>query len=269
MAPQTKPRVYTAARREMVKHPLTPSIMSEIGALDAASLPAGRFEPNADWKHIYRVWTCYGYRSGSNRDQGELTISRSRDSSRDGLHLAVEQSIRMDPKKEPHVHHITAEIDCRTDELASPTSWTFTSRFTRGAGDQPQPALDHAEQGRLRDGALEVVIAGQRYERIASRRLTADWCLFEAVQRMAFGRDGVLQFDLMEGLTVWKPGQRLSYRGEFPVDWSGRPLALYCFQQLGMGVWPYEYWLDGQHRLLLVITGARAYIWSGGKGGEQ
>ncbi len=69
-----------------------------------------------------------------------------------------------------------------------------------------------------------------------------------------------IEFDLLEGLTVWKRGQRLTYRGRLEQMWGSETVELECFQQLGTGVWPYEFWLDDEGRLVMVITGVRAYI---------
>lgn len=265
MAAQTKPK----PKREMVQHPLTPSSLSAMGALEASPLPVGPFDPAGQWTHAYRIWTCYGYRGSSNRDQGKLSIRRA--PSPDGKHLdlAVEQVVWMDPKKEKDAHHLAARIRCRADLLASPISWTLSSRFTRGPDRTPLPELDHDEKATLTDQLLAVKILGRRFPRKVSHRFTSDWSLFDALQRLSAESDEVVSFDLLEGLTAWKPGQRLSYRGKFPVAWAGETVELDCFEQLGVGVWPYEYWLDPQHRLLAAITGARVYIWEPTEGGAK
>jgi hypothetical protein len=283
--PKAKSSVYRASQRETVNHPLTPSLLSEIDALGDTPPPTGPFEPQGNWTHTYRIWTCYGYRGQGNRDQGRLTVRRQAGPGDEGFRLRVEQSVGMDPRREQDVHHIAADIRCRHDPLASPVSWTFSSWFTRRPQREPQPELDHAEKGQPDGRRLAVWIGERRYQRDVSERFTADWCLFEAVQRLPFGvgrssppdieAGGVaslhsshapVEFDLLEGLTVWKPGQRLSYREKLPVTWGSRRIPLHCFEQLGMGVWPYEYWLDAGHRLLMVVTGPRVYIWESGQG---
>lgn len=254
MAPQAKPDP------EMVKHPLTPTVLSEIGVLDETPLPSGPFDPTGDWTHTYRVWTCYGYRNQSNRDQGTLAIGRSARTGRKRLDLTVDQTLRMDPKKHECDHHLSAQVVCRSDLLATPVEWTLTSEFAGGAEGQNPADMNHAEAVKLSGRALRVRIRDRVFRRQVSDRFTADWCLFEAVPRLPFGAGDAVRFDLLEGLTMWKPGQRLTYRGELPVRWDDESASLHCFQQLGMGVWPYEFWLDGQHRLVVVITGVRVYI---------
>ena len=252
MAPQTRPK------RQMLKHPLTPTVLSENGVLAAVPLPEREFDPAGSWRHRYRVWTCYGYRNQSNRDQGTLTVERAPGTGKKRFGLAVEQILRMDPKQHECDHRLSAEIRCRNDDLATPVDWTLTSRFTGGIEGQDASDMDHAEKVELSGKTLRVRIGDRTFRRPVSDRFTADWCLFEALGRLPFG--DALEFDLLEGLTVWKPGQRLSYRGEIPVTWGTESVSLHCVQQLGMGVWPYEYWLDDRHRLLMVITGVRVYI---------
>ena len=96
--------------------------------------------------------------------------------------------------------------------------------------------------------------------RIASgaNPITADWCLFEAVQRLPFESTTPLVVDILEGLSVHKYNQRLSYRGLY----TRANNSLQWFHQIGHGVLPYEYWLDNHHRLQMVTTGARTYILS-------
>jgi hypothetical protein len=265
MASQAKSK----PKREMVQHPLTPSSLSAMGALETSPLPAGPFDRAGPWTHTYRIWTCYGYRGSSNRDQGKLSIRRAPSPDRKHVDLAVEQVVWMDPKKEQDAHHLAARIRCRADGLASPISWTLSSRFTRGPDKKPLPELDHDEKTVLSEGLLEVRTGGRSFPRQVSERFTSDWSLFDALQRLSAGDEDVISFDLLEGLTAWKPGQRLSHRGKFPVAWGGETVELDCFQQLGVGVWPYEYWLDPQHRLLAAITGARVFIWEPTEGGAK
>ena len=119
-----------------VKHPLTPSVVSELGALRATPLPIGPARMEGDWARTYRIWTCYGHRDRGNRDQGNLTIRRSGNSAGKSFRLGVEQTLYMDPKKDRYVNHVSADIHCRSDKQVSPTFWTFSSRFTRGLGSQ-------------------------------------------------------------------------------------------------------------------------------------
>jgi hypothetical protein len=196
-------------------------------------------------------------------------IRRSGNSEGKSFRLDVEQTLHMDPKKDLCVHHVSADIHCRNDVLVSPMSWIFSSRFTRGPDAQQIPEAGHSEKARVTGKRLNVRIGTQSFQRNVSDTFTSDWSLFEAVPRLPFDGNSTLEFGLLEGLTVWKADQRLSYRGKFPIKWDRVSTSLHCFQQLGMGVWPYEYWLDDGHRLVMVVTGPRVYILKAEEGGGK
>jgi hypothetical protein len=139
---------------------------------------------------------------------------------------------------------IEGAIKCRNNQLASPVEWRLSSRF----------------EGR--DGKV-IPELGSRNHGVAAEPATgtaSDWCLFEAVQRLAFDKRSSLSFDLLEGMSVSKPGHRLFYRGTYPMKVDGQSTPLHCFAQLGSGILPYEYWLDNRHRLLAVISMNKAYV---------
>ena len=64
---------------------------------------------------------------------------------------------------------------------------------------------------------------------------------------------------MLEGFSILRPGHRLSYRGTYPLEFGGVG-ELHWFQQIGEGALPYEYWVDGAHRVVMAVTLARAYI---------
>jgi hypothetical protein len=65
---------------------------------------------------------------------------------------------------------------------------------------------------------------------------------------------------MLEGLSVLKENQRLSYRGFYQMKIGNKNIPLHCFVQLGSGILPCEYWLDDHHRLLVVTSMNKAYI---------
>ena len=103
--------------------------------------------------------------------------------------------------------------------------------------------------GSLEKGVIDGVIAGP---------LSSDWSLFDAVQRLPFAPIEA-QFDLLEHMTVLKPAQILRYRKDLAVQLAGGP-KLACFTRHGYATVPQEYWLDEQHRLVLVVAYNMAYL---------
>ena len=223
-------------KRTIVGFPLTPDILNELGAIDKFPPTSGDFDPKGNWQNTYRIWTCHGYRESGNHNVGFLQIKRTADTEKTFTLKAHQQVVQTDGL----VNIIEATIKCRNNQLACPIRWDVLSHFI-GPDNKPVPQLDKKKTG-LATEAMD--------------RTTSDWCLFEAIQRLAFDKRTSLSFDLLEGLSLSKTGHRLFYRGVYPTTF----LQLHCFVQLGSGILPYEYWLDENHRLLMAISMNKAYI---------
>lgn len=219
---------------------LTPMLLKELGAVDNFAPTPVNFKPDGNWVNTYRIWTCHGYRESGNQDVGSLRISR-RAGSNETFTLEVRQEV---VQTDGLTNVIDATAECRNDLLASPVHWKLSSRFLGKDGD------DIAELSSSKDS--------KGYQQ--ADQTTTDWCLFEAVQRLAFEKQRFLSFDLLEGMSISKPGHRLSYQGTLTMKTGDRDMLLYCFIQLGSAILPCEYWLDDLHRLLAVISMNKAYI---------
>ncbi|MFB0524246.1 MAG: hypothetical protein ACETVZ_01815 [Phycisphaerae bacterium] len=235
-----KEDIIAKQKRTIVGSPLTPSLLKELGAVDTFPLTSEDFDPEGNWQNTYRIWPCHGYRESGNDNVGYLRIRRTADSD-DHLALNVYRKV---VQTDALVHILEAKVKCQKNPLASPVAWELESRFV-DANNNELPQLRKRENGYL-TGAVNA---------------TGDWCLFEAVQRLAFDKSagGGLSFNLLEGLSLSKIGHRLFYRGVYPTKIPGVN-SLHCFVQLGSGILPYEYWLDDSHRLLMVISMNKAYI---------
>ena len=229
-----------AKKRTIVGENLTPVLLRELGALDRFPPTPASFKPDGNWTNKYRIWTCHGYRESGNETVGSLEITRRADSAKTFLLTVRREVIQTDEL----TNVIEATIRCRADRLASPRQWNVSSRFI-GADRREITKLGNDEQGGTAKQAGQV---------------TGDWCLFDAVQRLEFDKRTSLSFDLLEGMSLPKPGQHLSYRGTFPMKTGTESTPLHCFSQLGHGILPCEYWLDDRHRLLAVTSMNKAYI---------
>ena len=229
-----------AKKRTIVGSPLTPTLLKELGGIDKLAPKPASFKPEGNWVNSYRIWTCHGYRESGNQNVGFLRIERSGESSGTfslNIHREVVQTDGI-------TNIIEGTIQCRNNPLASPTQWRLSSRFTGTDGrDIPELAsVDNCAKAEHMDAT------------------TGDWCLFEAVQRLAFDKRSSLSFDLLEGLSLSKSKHRLFYRGVRPIRMDDGDVPLHCFVQLGSGILPCEYWLDARHRLLAVTSMNKAYI---------
>ncbi len=226
--------------RTIVGENLTPTVLRELGAVDEFPRTPTGFQPDGNWANNYRIWTCHGYRESGNENAGSLRITRRVDSEKTFV-LEVRQEI---VQTDGPTNVVEGAIKCRNNQLASPVEWRLSSRF-------------EGPDGKIISGL------GSRNHGVATESVTGtagDWCLFEAVQRLAFDKKSSLSFDLLEGMSLSKLGHRLFYRRTYPMKTGARSVPLHCFGQLGSGILPYEYWLDDRHRLLAVISMNKAYI---------
>jgi len=244
-----------AKQKGPVTCPLDPTVLTELGALKAAPPPSpDGFDPAGAWTAVYRIWTCYGHRDRGNQTMGALRLERRPDA--DGHRLAVRQVFHQSEGKR---HWLEADVRCRTDALGTPQAWTLASRFD---GDHMEglPPMAFEASGRIAGGAWESSSGGRTLRRTVPEPATADWCLFEAVQRLPLTPADPLRFTVLEGLGVAKADHLLAYDGPHEVTWGPTTVALHRFRHHGRGVYPYEWWVDGSHRLVLVVTGPRTYI---------
>jgi len=245
----------TRRSRTIVGSPLTPGMLEELGAVGEFPPRPASFNADGNWVNTYRVWTCHGYRESGNDDKGFLKIERVAGKDAGQFNLIIDQQILHDDAMLNVIH---AEAVCRNDSLASPVRWQVSSRFIGPEGDV-RTGLGTEKTGRVSGGRIEVTTNGRKSKGKRSRRLAADWCLFEAVQRLPFGDRTSLAFDVLEGLSVLRRGHRLSYRG-IRSPGAGIDMSLHGFHQLGHGTLPYEYWLDDGHRLVMAVTFSRVYV---------
>ena len=224
--------------------PLTPELLTELEEWHGGPETPADFDPSGSWTHTYRIVTTSGYYETGSNSVGHLRLARTPGD--ETFTLRVDQEV-VHVESITHVFH--AEIVCSNDVLASPLSWSMSSHFV-GPDDERRADLDQNEIGRTKDGKVTIQVNG--IENVQEGRVTGDWCLFEAVQRLPFESSGPLSFDLLEGMSTVRPGQKLSYRG---LDGG-----YHSFHQLGSGALPYQYWLNDRHQLMVVVTGARSYL---------
>ncbi|UCG46721.1 MAG: hypothetical protein JSU94_14595 [Phycisphaerales bacterium] len=243
------------SKRTIVGVPLTPSLLAELGAAGRFCPAPKDFRPGGGVQQ-YRIWTCHGYRESGNQSVGFLRIDRAADDREGSFALRVDRKVS---QTDGLVHTTTATIRCLRDQTASPIEWRLSSLFT-GPGGEVRPELGAVESGKISGGVMTVTRGIRKLTRNVSDKLTCNWCLFEAVQRLGFEARRELVFDLLEGLSLLKTGQRLSYAGSEQAGLGGRRVRLHRFTQIGRGVLPTDYWLDEAHRVLFVCSMNKAYI---------
>jgi len=244
------------SQRTIVGSPLTPTLLEELGAVSTFPPSSEDFKPNGNWVNTYRIWTCHGYRESGNQNVGFVRIERATGKSNESFTLKLHQEV---VETDGMLNVIDADIKCLNNELASPVQWHLTSRII-GPDRKQRSELGTEEKVLINRNVMSIETGRRTFKRKVSSQLACDWCLFEAVQRLKTSKETVLAFDMLEGLSLLKKDQRLSYRGLNPTKTGGENIALQCFVQLGSGVLPCEYWLDENHRLLIVTSMNKAYI---------
>ncbi|MFQ6130725.1 MAG: hypothetical protein ACE5R4_01695 [Armatimonadota bacterium] len=230
--------------------PLTIPALREYGALDAFSAP-GSFDPGGEWTHTYRIWLVG---SRGRREMGSLRLERT--AGGDAVVLDVAQSVK---QATGSVHETNARIQCRPNQLCSPLSWRIESVLLDADG-RPLETTRVEQTAAVHDGAIEIVHGDTSSVRKVPRAFTSNWSLFEAVQRLPGAKTRPLRFALLEDLDLLKKGQRLSFQETATFELGGKALRLDGYHQTGRGVLPYHYWVDEHRRLLVAISGIRAYI---------
>jgi len=245
-----------AKKQTIVGSPLTPKLLSELGAVGEFPSTPEDFEPSGNWVNTYRIWTCHGYRESGNQDVGFLRIQKSADGQGETFGLHVEQTI---VQTDAMLSNINAQITCLNNEYASPVKWQISSRFLEPNG-KPLEQLCTAETVFIEGKSMTIKgPAGILRRQIdTDRPLTSDWSLLEAAQRWGTGQAGHLLANMLEGLCKLKKEQHITYAGMHQMGPDA--VSLFRFTQCGTGILPTDYWLDRSHRLMAVTSMNKAYI---------
>jgi hypothetical protein len=235
--------------------PLTPELIRDRGGF--VTFPSTRYRVGRNWTHTYDVWASRGVADDIIEPLGSIEIDRRMpDPSTKKFSLRVVQELVSDLDV---VNHVSADMVCRQDHLASPVSWSITSEHS-ASGIPIVPDVSTEEKVRVEGDMLIINRSGKTFSRPAPEHFTGDWNLIEAVQRPDWGMKTVLKFDLLEGLTRFKSDMELRYDGEYTFELGGKPFTTHRYVLTGRGILPYEYFLDENHRVVLVITFCKAYI---------
>ena len=247
---------YAMAKKDrtIVGSPLIPQMIHDLDAL--GTLSPMDVPPAGAWTDTFRIWACHGYRESGNENVGFLKLQRTPAQSDGVFTLNVLQKIQNDAGI---AHWLDAQIQCRTDRVATPIKWRLKSTFHDPAG-RTVHELGTEQTGRVRDRTIETQTRGKTRTIKAARPVTGDWCLLEAVQRMPCEETDPVRMDVLKEMDLLQTDHRIAYIGLESVVRQGADMPLYRFHQWGRGMLPYDYWLDQNHRLQVFVTLSIAYI---------
>ena len=233
--------------------PLTLDVLKRLGALDKYLVaPSGAFDPNGAWEQTWLIWLVA---SGANAC-GSLRIKRTPEAGNRSVSLDVAQEVCLAGS----THRVTARLLCGLDPLTAPRSWELESVLMDLNG-KPLAGTQEAERAKVVGDKIEVTTGNKALQRDAPGIFTSNWCLFDALQRLPASESSLPEFTLLEDLDLRKEGQRVTRNGAADIELGAQKVRLHGFQHVGHGVLPWQYWLDGQNRLLAAISGIRAYLY--------
>jgi hypothetical protein len=146
-----------------------------------------------------------------------------------------------------------ASMQCAAGAIPALTEWR--ALYGKHPDKAPEASVGLAEEGRCRDGILEIKSpAGTR--RVATGRPVApQWAVMDALRGKQADAVADVEFDLLQDLTSYRPRQRVRPCGVLEMSFGGRETTLHGFVQTGIGTEPVHYWVDGEGRPLLMTGG--------------
>jgi len=217
--------------------------------------PGGPFDPAGPWRQRYGVYTLAG-RSVTARRVGQVMLRR-RVGQKGNVALEMQYRKNLTPGA---VHAVDAVMHTRADSrLSTPRTWSFTSWTQRGAKSVAGTQLKKTATA---DGKA-ITIKDSRHTRTIrlAGQYTLNWCLFDAVQRLAREKTEPIRFTLIDHFDQVKGGQTLSFRKvvDAPVA-GGRKVRVHGYDLVGRGNVPFTFWVDAGGRLLFVVAGLEGYF---------
>ncbi|NQU44639.1 hypothetical protein HQ520_15215 [bacterium] len=233
---------------------LTPDSLHTYEKLSEVPLPTGEFDPGGAWSQTWRLWGASSWQ----QDRGFLSIER-KPGENEGFSLSVRRECIHRVQYANEV--LEAEIECGSNVLATPRLWDLSFGVFDFVENREFAEAGYRQTARVEDGAILLDIGGKAVKRSVPDSWTCNWSLFEAVQRGAVSAGaGFPEFAYVEDLDKVKLGHRIHRREERRIPFGSGEVAVSHFVEIGRGILPIEYFVDGQGRLLLVLTGLKAWV---------
>lgn len=219
--------------------------------LAACKVPQGAFAPDATWDQTYGVYTL----TGRGTKVGTVKLGRAV-----GAKGAMRLAIRYNRSLSGGSQRIVGTIHSRTgDLLPAPRQWEFQSEVFDAAG-KPVAHTKQAKTGTLAGGVVRIKSPGGVEAHKIAGPCAITWALFSVVQMLPGEKTQLPAFTLIDHYDQIKPDYRISYRKTLDVAVGKKTVRLTAYDQIGRGNVPWVYWVDDNHRLLLVVAGLEAYV---------
>ena len=244
--------IFTSASSQDVKLwgiPITPELLVEQGKLDVSD-PEGEFKPLGEWEQSWKIWLPG--RGKPNQKSGYLKIHRKPDANGTALMYDVCQVIS---ENDSWLHSARASITAVNDSWGTPVTWNKSTRFhtSPASGSIHLKELDSFIEGSADSDSQH-----------SSTHFITSYTLFDAVQRMSIENVTSLDFTLLDELDKVKENHSIRFVENTSVNFAGKDRNVKVFAETGEGLLPWKYYVDEKGRLLLAISGMRAYILDAG-----
>ncbi|TKJ38680.1 MAG: hypothetical protein CEE38_02965 [Planctomycetes bacterium B3_Pla] len=197
---------------------------------------------------IHWNWIAGKHGTFANSVLGRVAIERK--ASDNQVVYEIEQRMRIGGVD----NYLEARIICGTGDWNPLRSWTLRSHQTAPGGGR-DPLSELTEKGQCGDGRIRIESDNHEYGFSAKNPVVTQWTMLDFLMRKANPALNVT-FDLLQDLSLFKPGQLLTYDGLTPVKLKeGNTVTLQTYAQTGQGVLPIHYLLDDLMRPQL-ITGS-------------
>ncbi|MFA8436865.1 MAG: sulfatase [Marinifilaceae bacterium] len=236
------PMGLSAAQKKLWGKKITPQVLFDEGKLDVV-LPEETFNPTGNWEQTWRVWLPFRGKVGE--ASGYIGVKRSVAENSSGVNYSVEQAIS---ENNQWMHFTKVNIRAKNNAQGTPVGWKAVSEYIKAPSRGPQEELRSYKTA-----------DGSSLDREGDN-VCISFTLLDTVQRMSVNGVKELAFTLLDELDKKKKNHVLRYKEETSIQIGGREVAVRCYEQIGEGTLPWMYYVDGNGRLLLAISGMRVLI---------
>jgi hypothetical protein len=240
------------------------------GYLSTYTPPAGNFPASGAWKATYDMVEYTEPRTKPRGPYGRMVLTRRPASSGiaydvDYTNMIYEFRTGLKSTLQCSAEPLPRLIEWKTDYEKRVDIASLIGRIPLFGQKGPPPRaatappVSLAEQGRHKDGVLEITtsLGARRFK--TDRPVLPQWVLIDALRNAkADSSDPVVgaEFDLLHDLTSFRPRQHL--RPVAVLDLTlpgGKSFTFHGFLQTGFGTEPTHYWVDPDGRPIFITEG--------------
>ena len=153
------------------------------------------------------------------------------------------------------------EIITRNNSLATPLSWSCTTRISKDGSEEPYMNTRHQWEGIFKKDHIyyksnSIELKKNRIE----GNLTWKWGIINLVQKMSEESMKEIHFSALDEMDMVYEDQYARFRKRQKVDCGQGEVDFFVFDVLGDGILPTVYWVDNLHRVAFIVSGVEAYM---------